>query len=49
MKTYDTPLSSLMDSFVSPKVTMEGEGIGTHSLARNTSKVKGHVGVSGWN
>jgi hypothetical protein len=45
----DAPPTSLMDSIASPKVkTMEGEGIGAHSLARNTSGVKGHVGASGW-
>ncbi len=48
MKTYDTPPSSLMDSFGIPKVLMEGEGIGARSLVRNTSKVKKHVGVLGW-
>ncbi len=37
-----------MDSIVSPNVkTMEG-GVGVCSLARSTSRVKGHVGVSGW-
>jgi len=38
-----------MDSITSPKVkTIEGEGIGTRSLARNTSRVEGHVKASGW-
>jgi hypothetical protein len=33
----------------SPKVkTTEGERVGAHSLACNTSGVEGHVGVSGW-
>jgi hypothetical protein len=46
---FDAPLSSLMDSITSPKVkTIEGEGIGTRSLARNTSRVEGHVKASGW-
>ncbi len=45
----DAPLSSLMDSIVSPKVkTSKGKGIGAHSLAYNTSGVEGHVGVPGW-
>jgi len=30
------------------KKIAEGEGVKAHSLARNTSRVKGHVGVSGW-
>jgi len=34
---------------VSPKVkTMEGKGVGVHSLARNTSKVEGCARASGW-
>jgi len=45
----DTPLSSLMDSTTSPKVKiMEGEGVGTRSLARSTSKVKGRARAPGW-
>ncbi len=45
----DTPLSSLMDSIASPKMkTMEGKGIGAHSLACNTSRVEGHAGAPGW-
>jgi hypothetical protein len=37
-----------MDSTLSPKVkTLEGKGVGAHSLVRNTSKVKGHVGALG--
>jgi hypothetical protein len=45
----DTSPSSLMDSTTSLKVkTSEGEGIGVHSLARNTSGVEGHVVVPGW-
>jgi len=41
--------NSLMDSITSPKVTiLEGEKIAVHSLARNISRVKGHVGASGW-
>jgi len=39
-----------MDSTVNPKVkTMEGEGIGAHSLACSILGVEGHVGVLGWN
>jgi hypothetical protein len=42
----DAPPSSLMDLAASPKKkTMEGEGIGTHSLARSTSRVKGRIGT----
>jgi len=38
-----------MDSTISPKVkTTEGEGVGAHSLARNTSGVEGRVGALGW-
>jgi len=34
---------------MSPKVkTVEGEGVGTHSLARNTSRVEGRAGTSRW-
>jgi hypothetical protein len=45
----DAPLSSLMDSTASPKMkTTEGEGVGTHSLACNTLKVKGRAGTLGW-
>ncbi len=45
----DAPPSSLMDSTTSPKVKItEGEGIGTHSLACNTSGVKRRAGVLGW-
>jgi hypothetical protein len=45
----DAPPSSLMDSTVSPKVkTLEGEGIGARSLARNTSGVMGRVKAPGW-
>jgi len=40
---------SLMDSTTSPKVkTIEGERVAVRSLARNASRVKGHVGVSKW-
>jgi hypothetical protein len=45
----DAPLSSLMDSIASPKMrTSEGEGIGVRSLVRNTSRVEGRAGASGW-
>jgi hypothetical protein len=38
-----------MDSIVSPKVmTIEGEGIGAHSLARNILGVEGHAGALRW-
>jgi len=38
-----------MDSNVNPKVkTMEGEKVGARSLVHNTSRVKGHVRVAGW-
>jgi len=37
-----------MDSIASPKVkTTERKGVGAHSLARNTSRVKGHAGTLG--
>jgi hypothetical protein len=44
----DAPLSSLMDSIVSPKMKTTERGVGAHSLARNTSGVEGHVGTLGW-
>ncbi len=45
----DAPPNSLMNSIVSPKVkTMEGEGVGAHSLARNTSGVEGCARASVW-
>jgi len=45
----DAPPNSLMDSTTSPNVkTSEGKGVGARSLARNTSKVEGRVGISGW-
>jgi len=38
-----------MDLISSPKIkTLEGKGVGTCSLAPNTSKVKGHAGALGW-
>jgi hypothetical protein len=38
-----------MDSIRSPKVKiMQEKRIGAHSLARNTSGVKGRVGAPGW-
>jgi len=43
----DAPPSSLMDSTMNPKVkTLEGEGVGVHSLARSTLGVEGCVGIS---
>ncbi len=45
----DAPLSSLMDSIVSPKMKITvGKRIGAYSLACNTLGVKGHVGAPGW-
>ncbi len=45
----DTPLSSLMDSIMSPKMmTSKGKGVGACSLVRNTSKVEGCAGVLEW-
>jgi hypothetical protein len=45
----NAPPSYLVDSIASPKVkTSEGEGVGAHSLARNTSGVKMRAGVPGW-
>jgi hypothetical protein len=44
----DTPLDSLMDSTMNPKVkTMEGEGVGACSLARNILGVEGHARALG--
>jgi len=38
-----------MDSIVNPKVkTMEGKGIGVHSLACSTLRVEGRVGAPRW-
>jgi len=38
-----------MDSTANPKVrTTEGEGVGVHSLACNTSRVEGCVVAPGW-
>jgi hypothetical protein len=38
-----------MDSIANPKVNItEGKGVGAHSLARNISRVEGHVGAPGW-
>jgi hypothetical protein len=45
----NAPLSSLMDSTMSPKVkTSEGEEIGACSLAHSTSGVEGHVVILEW-
>jgi hypothetical protein len=42
------PLDSLMDSTLNPKVkTMKGEGVGVHSLARNTLGVYKHAEALG--
>jgi len=49
MSFIDAPLSSLMESIMSPKVkTLKGKGIGACSLARNTSGVEGCARVPGW-
>jgi hypothetical protein len=50
LHTYiDAPLSSLMDSIVSPKVKIvKGKRIRAHSLTRNTLGVKGRAGVPRW-
>jgi len=38
-----------MHSTLNPKVkTMEGKGVGVHSLAHNILGVEGCVGVPGW-
>jgi hypothetical protein len=44
----DAPPSSLMDSTVNPQMKIVEGRVGARSLARNTSRVKGHVGASGW-
>jgi hypothetical protein len=47
----DTPLDSLMDSIVSPKVQIsegKGKGVGAHSLACNTLGVEGRARALGW-
>jgi len=41
----------LKDSNANPEMETteeEKEGVGVCSLARNTSRVEGHVGASGW-
>jgi len=46
---FNTPLSSLMDLTVSPKVKItKGELIGAHSLVCGTSRVEGCVGALKW-
>jgi hypothetical protein len=38
-----------MEAIASPKMkTSEGEGVGARSLARNISRVEGHVGALRW-
>jgi hypothetical protein len=44
----DAPLSSLMDSVVSPKVKTTKKGVGACSLTHNILGVEGDVGVMGW-
>ncbi len=44
-----TPPNSWIDSNASPKVkTMEGQRVKAHSLAYNTSEVKGCAGLRRW-
>jgi len=46
---FDALPSSLMDSTMSPKVkTIKGEGVGAHSLSRNTLGVEGRAGAPRW-
>jgi len=48
-RSTNAPPSSLMDLAMSPKKKkMEGEIVGAHSLACNTSRVEGRVGALGW-
>ncbi len=45
----DAPPNSLMDSTLSPKVKIaKGEGVGAHSLTRNTLGVEGRARAPGW-
>ncbi len=45
----NAPLSSLMDSTMSPKVkTLKGKEVGVRSLACNTLRVEGRTRVLGW-
>jgi hypothetical protein len=45
----DAFTSSLMDSTMSPKMkTIEGEGVGVHSLVHNILGVERCVGALGW-
>jgi hypothetical protein len=45
----DAPPSSLLDSIMNLKVnTLEGEGVGAHSLACSTLGVEGCAGAPGW-
>jgi hypothetical protein len=45
----DAPPNSLIDSTTSPKVKIvEGEGVGTCSLAHITSGVEGHARALRW-
>jgi hypothetical protein len=46
---FDAPLSSLMDSIVSPKVkTVKGKGVVSRFLARSILGVEGRVGAPRW-
>jgi hypothetical protein len=45
----DAPPSFFIDSTANPKVkTMEGEGVGAHSLAHDTLGVQGHARALKW-
>ncbi len=45
----DAPPNSLKNSNVNLKVKIvEEKRVGVHSLIRNTSRVRGHVGALGW-
>jgi hypothetical protein len=48
LANIDALPSSLMDSTMSPKAKIVEKGVGVHSLACNTSRVKECVGASGW-
>jgi len=49
LSSNDTPPNSWIDLIVNPKLkTTKGQGVGAHSLVRNTLGVKGCVGALGW-
>jgi hypothetical protein len=45
---HDTPLSSLMDSTMNPKVKIMKGRVGACSLAHNTSGIEGCARALGW-